>query len=222
MPAITDLQSLAHDAQIELFTLTGYNAQSRSESFRFCNHIGVTLGGIEYLPVACSIDGIQWTGEGSLPRPKLVVADTQKILSGIVYLYDGIEGSRLRVHRTLKRYLDGQEAADASAEPILAESFVVSQCTQEVPGVAMEFELCAPIDFIEESVPARPASASCPWIYRQGECGYSGAARFTIDNKRTLNPKLDQCAKSVTSCALRFGRNSILPFGGFPGIGRRG
>lgn len=222
MPVITDLQSLSHDAEIELFTLTEYNSQSKQESFRFCNHIGVVQGGVEYLPIACAIDGIQWTGEGSLPRPKLVVSDTQKILSGIIYLYDGIEGGKLKVHKTLRRYLDGQEAADANAEPILTESFVVSQCTQEVPGVGLEFELCAPIDLIDESVPARMAMTSCPWIYRgeDGHCPYSSKEMYTLDNKRTLNSKLDQCSKTVTSCALRFGRNSVLPHGGFPSLSR--
>jgi lambda family phage minor tail protein L len=224
VPIITDLQSLAHDAEIELFTLTGYNAQSPLEAFRFTNNFGVVQGGIEYLPIACAVEGIQYTGEGSLPRPKFVVADTQKILSGLVYFYDGIEGSTLRIHKTLKRYLDGQEAADPSAVKS-SDTFVVSQCTQEVPGVGLEFELCAPIDFVDESVPARPATPLCSFVYRLGDCPYSGSDMFTINNRRTLDPKKDQCAKSVTACSRRFNGgkangSAILPHGGFPSMRR--
>jgi lambda family phage minor tail protein L len=162
---------------------------------------------------------LQYTGEGSLPRPRLTVGDTSKIISGLVYFYGGIEGAKLTLRSTLKRYLDGQPTADPTAIKAM-DSFTVSQRTQEIPGQAIEFELAAPIDFVEESVPARHALPNCPWIYRGAECSYSGAARYTIDNRRTLDPAQDVCAKTLTACTKRFGRNAVLPFGGMPGLRR--
>lgn len=222
MPIAADLQALSHDAEVELFQLSGYNRQSPSESFYFVNGTGVSFGGIAYNPLACAISGVEYTGEGSLPRPRLTVADTQRIISGLVYFYGGIEGSQLTLRKTLKRYLDGGEAADASAIKSV-DIWQVSQCTKEIPGQVIEWELSSPIDLTSEVLPSRPLMRLCSWVYRSrdgtGNCPYTGTAMFTIDNKRTLDPKLDQCGKTVTSCTKRFG-NTVLPFGGMPGLVR--
>jgi len=219
MPITSDYQSLAHDAEIELFSIVGYNSLSPNETFYFCNHLGVSFNKIPYLPIECAIEGIQYTGEGSLPRPKLTVSDTKKILSSLMYFYGGIEGSKFTIQRTVKRYLDGQPYADATAIKF-SDSFKISQCVQEIPGVLLEFEMAAAIDFVDESAPSRPALPLCPWIYRGAECGYSRNQGWTIDNRKTNDPKKDVCAKTVTACAKHFGQNAVLPHGGFPGLRR--
>lgn len=221
MPIESDLQALSHDAEVELFQLSGYNRQSPLESFYFANGTGISFGGIAYIPIACSIDGIEYTGEGSLPRPKLTVSDTTRIISGLVYFYKGIEGCTLTLKKTLKRYLDGQPAADPAAIKT-TDIWVVSQTTKEIPGQMIEWELSSPIDFNDEMLPARPMMRLCGWVYRSAECGYTGSAMYTLDNKRTLDPRQDKCGKGVTSCAKHFGQNAILNHGGFVGTQRSG
>ncbi|MFM6392254.1 MAG: hypothetical protein ACKPFH_07225 [Dolichospermum sp.] len=41
---------------------------------------------------------------------------------------------------------------------------------------------------------------------------------YTINNVPTSNPALDQCAKTLTACEIRFGTAVDLPFGGAPGL----
>jgi lambda family phage minor tail protein L len=213
------LQQLEHDAVLTLFRMTNFNRRNLAETAYFTAGVGVVMGGVQYTPVNCELSGEEMSSEGSLARPKLRVDDTTKGISNLVYYYDGLEGARLAVYRTLKRYLDSETTADPAALR-LDGLYVISQRIQEIPGKMLEFELSAPIDFVDESVPGRPCGTKCPWVYRSAECSYVGTTYFTLDNKRTLDPSLDDCSKSVTACTRRFGKNSVLPFGGFPGLRR--
>lgn len=216
----TELEQLEHDTEIELFELSEFNPASPSEKFRFCNHDGVSFGGKAYSPLPCSLDGISYTSEGSLPRPKLKVSDAQQGVSSLMYLYGGFEGATLTIRRTLKMFLDGEATADASQEKP-HDVYMVSQKTQEVPGKFIEFELCSAIDFNEEQLPGRYLSQKCVASYRDATsgCPYSGKDMFTIDDKRTSNPRKDVCGKTTNSCQKRFGKNT-LPHTGFPGLRR--
>jgi lambda family phage minor tail protein L len=216
MPIISDLQSLSHDAEIELFELS--NVRGAIETYFFCNHYGVGFNGYAYLPIACEIEGIAYTSEGSAPRPKLRISDTGLVISTWVHDHEGLEGSTLTIKKTLKRYTDYGSDPDGSAVKT-TDVYTVSHRSQEIPGRVIEFELVSGFDFVNEILPNRRCMIKCPWIYRSAECGHTGAG-YTIANQPTSDPALDVCAKSLTACTKRFGKTAVLPYGGFPALGR--
>ncbi len=219
MALITDLQYLTIDSEIELFELSEYNPASPSDIFRFTNHVGVSFGGIAYTPLACEIEGIVYSAEGSLPRPKLRLSDASGYVSSLIYSFDGLEGAKITIRKTLKRYLDGQASPDSSQEKP-RDIFQISQRTQEIPGKIIEYELAAMIDFNDETLPRRICASTCMWRYRDANtCGYGGSAMFTITGASTTDPTKDICGKDISDCQKRF-PTGALPYGGFPSIRR--
>jgi lambda family phage minor tail protein L len=214
-----DLLSLDLDAEITLFQLSNFDPSNLSDTFNFCAYSGVSFGGITYNPLSCEVEGIKYSSDGGLPRPKLKVVDVGSLVSGLIYLYGGIEGATVTIRKTLKRFLDGEITADPTAEKP-RDIFVVSQITNLVPGAIVEIELSASFDFIDETVPRRMAARTCPWKYRGVECGWTGRY-FDINNRPTLDSKLDVCSKSIDACQKRFGKNAPLPFGGFVTLTRK-
>lgn len=223
MPIISDLQSLSHDAEIELFELTEFDRSDPFAAFRFCNGAvavtGTSFNGSLYQPIACEIDGIHYTSEGAAPRPKLRVSDAGVIISNLIHEHGGLEGSILTLRKTLRRYLDDQATADGTAVKT-TDIYTLSHVTQEIPGKVIEFELVSSWDFVEEILPNRRCIIKCPWIYRSPQCGYTGTAMFTIANQPTSDEDEDRCAKTLTACRKRFGNKATLPYGGFPGLQR--
>ena len=222
MPAeVNRIQELNQDAFVDLFEVSGYNPDSIFDSFRFTNHSGVQFGGKAYLPISCEIETIEYTSEGQQPEPTLSVADQDGIITDLILLYNNMEGASIKVIRTQVRYLDGQPQADPTA--ILTEAdFLIARREQHAPRELVRFALANPIEVDGARLPGRVCLRTCVWIYRDPDtCGYAGATRFTIDNRRTLVEAEDRCGKSIAACRLRFGNNAVLPFGGFPGLQRR-
>lgn len=215
---IRDLTDLEQGAEIELFQLSNYNPLSPYEFLAFSNCLGVVFQGISYVPIPCEIEGIEYKSEGALPRPKFRIADPNQLISGLILLHGGLEGAKITVLKTLKQFLDGQPTADPTAvKPV--DQYLVSHRVKEIPGHEIEFELCSFIDFVNESLPGRPCITKCPWTYRGPECGYTGPFR-NISGNPTTNKDKDRCGKRLTDCSKRFGKNTVLPFGGFVGLER--
>jgi len=59
----------------------------------------------------------------------------------------------------------------------------------------------------------------CQWIYRSDiGCHYDGSDYYDANDDSVTDLADDVCGKRLTSCQLRFGDGSRLPFGGFPGL----
>jgi lambda family phage minor tail protein L len=217
MPIVADLQKLSLDAEIYLFSLSGFNPLSPFESFNFSNCLGVTFNGVPYVAIAAQITGLSYTSEGSLPRPKLEVADPDGIITSIAYLYGGLEGATLEIKSTLKRYLDNGATPDPTALRI-TDSYQISQKIREVPGTGIEYELSSSIDVTEEYLPGRLAVNKCTAIYRNADtgCPYADPRMFNLNNRPTLNERADRCSKTIQGCEARFGKNAVLPWNGIP------
>lgn len=220
MTLISELQSLDLDTEVELYELTQFDPRSANDIFRFCAYSGVVFQGNSYNVLPCELEGLEYTAEGAFPRPKLRVSDAGQLITGLIYQHDGIEGAQITIRKTLRRFLDGQVNANPNAEKP-RDLFIVSQIIQSVPGKYIEFELCSPFDFVDETVPRRLACRTCFWRYRSEECGYTGRQGYDLFNRPVILAKNDKCAKTVDACQARFGKNTELPFGGFPGLSRR-
>lgn len=222
-----EMQSLAPSALIILFELD-LTPIGEADLFRF--HAGVNekmapvvWRGEEYLPMPIKASGYETNSQGTLPRPKVQIANADGIMSALVLSYDDLIGCRLTRRRTYARYLDavnfveGNPQADPEVE-FPPDTFYVNRLLSDVPEELTEFEL-APLTEVQGiKAPRRQVIGdTCSFRYRDPDtCQYAGAAMFDTDNNPTTNPVLDRCNHKTSGCLIRHPDQS-LPFGNFPG-----
>lgn len=221
-----EIQKLEHHAIIELYELDATSIGAPSVLFF---HAGTNSAsssiqwrGQIYTPFPIEITGFESSGAGRDARPKMRVANVTGVITALTSAYADLVGAKLTRVRTLAKFIDGATDADPTAE-FPRDLFFIERKTLE-NNVIVEFELVSGIDLEGKRLPSRLVFANiCPWIYRGVDCGYSGAAIAAIDDRLLTaeeianNPELDVCGKRLTSCKIRFGSTSPLPYGGFPG-----
>jgi len=227
-----DLSVLAPSAIIELFELRLDNSLHGSSNItRFHNGCnadltgGIVWDGNTYASVAIQAEGFEQSSSGSLPRPTLTVANTDGLITALlldvnaVTPHNDLTGAEVRRIRTLKRFLDGESAADPNAQWPVEIWYIDRKATENREVVS--FELASKFDLAGQFVPKRQLIANvCQWGYRSSECSYTGSNYWDADNNPTGSLASDRCGKSLTSCKLRFGTNAELPFGSFPSAGK--
>lgn len=202
--------------------------------------------GYQALPIEA--DGFEWNGQGSLPRPTLRASNVLGTLTALILtLPDGLEGAKVTRIRTLGRYIDNanfagvdallledgftllledggefrQEVVTQNPDPYAEfprEIYYIDRKSAETRDV-VEFELASVFDLAGVRAPKRQCVTRCQWVYRSAECSYIGSNYFDVNDNPVANLSQDVCGKRVDSCKARFGDNSRLPYGGFPGIG---
>lgn len=223
----SELQQLAPSAIIELFVLGG--AAVGLDPVRF--HAGtnglrapLVWQGQSYAPFPVQASGFEFSGNGQLPRPKLVVANLTGIISVLLLEFDDLLGARLTRRRTLAKYLDAvnfpdgvNPTADPSAE-FADDIYFIDRKATETREI-VEFELACAFDLQGLQLPRRQIIQNvCVWRYRGPECGYTGSAAFDALD-RPASAANDRCGKRLSSCRKRFGEHAELPFGAFPAAG---
>ena len=226
-----DLSGLALNAIIELFELHYDNTlHGSTDILRF--HAGsnadvdgnIVWSGNSYVRLPIKADGFEYTNTGTLPRPTLTVANLN---GGITALLLGVNattpgndltGAKIKRIRTLKRFLDGETAADPYATFPVEEWFVDRKASETRDVVS--FELASKFDLDNKQLPNRQVVANiCQWEYKSSECSYSGSDFFDVNDDSVSTTAQDKCGKRLSSCKKRFGDNGELPFGSFPGAG---
>ena len=226
-----DLSALAPDAIIELFELHyDSNLHGSSDILRW--HAGsnddvtgnIIWDGNEYARLPVNASGFEYTNSGQLPRPTLSVANTNSavtiLLIGVNMTTPGNDliGAKVKRIRTLKKFLDGEPAADPYATFPVEEWYVDRKATESRNLVS--FELASKFDLQNKKLPNRQVIANiCQWEYRSSECSYTGSNFFDINDFPAASLADDRCGKRLSSCKLRFGQNGELKFGSFPGAG---
>ena len=227
-----DLSVLAPDAIIELFELRLdddlHGSSNITRWHNGCNEAitgGITWDGNLYSSFAIKAEGFEQTSTGSLPRPTLTVANTDGLITALILdanavtAYNDLTGAEVRRIRTLKKFLDGESAADPHAQwPV--EIWYIDRKETENREV-VRFELASKFDLAGQYVPRRQIIANvCQWAYRSSECSYTGSNYWDADDESTGSLATDRCGKKLSSCKLRFGDNGELPFGSFPSAGK--
>ena len=124
----------------------------------------------------------------------------------------------MRRIRTLKKYLDGESAADPNARWPEERWFVDRKASESRDQVT--FELASKFDLAGQKIPKRQVIANvCQWKFRSSECSYTGTDYYDVNGNEVSTLAEDVCGKRVASCKLRFGDTAELPFGSFPGAG---
>lgn len=226
-----DLSGLAVDAVIELFELHYDNTLHGSTDVLYW-HAGsnadvtgnIAFNSNNYVRLPVKAEGFEFTNGGSLPRPTLTVANLDgavtALLIGVNLTTPGndLTGAKVRRIRTLKKFLDGETAADPYATFPVEEWYIDRKASESRDVVS--FELASKFDLTSKELPNRQVVANiCQWQYRSGECGYSGSNYFDVNNNSVSTLAQDACGKRLSSCKKRFGENNQLPFGSFPGAG---
>lgn len=225
---IVEINSLAPSAVIELFEIDFTPIGGTVVYF----HAGtnslrqpIVWNGQEYQPFPVEVTGFEVTGQGQLPRPKLRVSNYLSSITALILELGGdLVGAKVTRRRTLKKYLDAVNFAggvNPTADPTAAfpeDIFYVDRKSLENREV-VEFELASSLDLAGVRLPRRQVIQNlCAFIYRGGECGYTGTDYFDSNDNAVTEASQDVCGKRVSSCKARFGQNAELPFGGFPGV----
>lgn len=243
----SDQQNLAGDAIIELFAVGLDNAIPRGQSlalgrdeestlikrlttrtdaepvyFFFCNWEEtngnpVRFQGDDYLPLPYQASGFAISNEGVLPNPQLTVSNVGLTPTALINSFDDLLGFEITRRRVLAKHLDTGSDPDANAHWPDEKWFVQRKVSES--KLFVTFELSTPFDLDGVTLPKRRALRyACPWQYRGVECGYTGGPVADAKDQPTADPALDKCGKRVSSCTLRYGGSSDLPYGGFPGL----
>lgn len=183
--------------------------------------------GIDYEPLPITASGFEKNGRGEQPTPTLSMPATDLIIASVIAL-DDLRRARVTRWQLMEENLDnGSFPYDSYYPP---EIYRIQQKTRHntLTGI-IEWELSTGLDLWGDQIPRRPATQrTCMWRYRvwdggafnyqSATCPYSGNLLFNEDGIRVFNPALDKCGKGLGDCELRFGIQSPLPFGAFPGM----
>lgn len=229
----SEAQSLSPSAIISLFSLDTssiggpalhFVMQAQSES-------NVVYGGITFTAIDIKFSGMETSGAGALPSPKLSIANTDGVVQSIVNGFGDLNGCILRRVRTFARFLDGRPDADAAAF-FGPDVFRMDRKITDTSDT-IEWDLSASIDQEGKMIPGRIAVRdTCLWRYRawnqttssfdysKAQCPYAGAQSYDINDQPVIDNSKDVPSRRVGCCEARFGAGQPLPFGGFPGMAR--
>lgn len=187
---------------------------------------GVSFDGQVYSPFPIKTSDWEITSQGSLPRPKVSVANVNGLFSMLNLLYNDLLGTTVTRIRTYKRFLDGQSDADP-LQRFPLDIYKLEQKTRQDDEVC-SWDMRASMDIRGKQLPGRKIIQGwCSRKYRRyvngsfvyGSCPYAGSSYFTKNNQPTSDPAQDRCSKLLTGCSLRF-VNTALPTWAFPGVDR--
>ena len=226
-------QSLRPDGMVSLFRLDTTSIGGPVLHFVQSSFEGepVLYDGVEYLPTDVEFNGLETSGVGALPRPRLRLSNANGVWRGIVNTYGDLLGCMVYRFRTHERFLDGQPEADPLAYRG-PDVFLIERKASE-NSVFTEWELSASIDQEGKMLPGRQIIRNtCLFRYRAYQansgtfdysraiCPYAGDRYYDINDIEVFSPAEDVPSRRLSCCRKRFGNNNPLPFGGFPGAGR--
>lgn len=237
-----ELAKLNPSSIIELFEVkTSARLHGACEVYRFHSGVNaksvsghVVWGGNTYYAWPVEADGFEYSGQGSLPRPKVRIANVDGSITAVLLEVNQFShgsdllGAEVKRIRTLARFLDAVNfendvnpfGTPDSASSLPDEIYYIDRKSVETRDV-VEFELCSTFDLAGIRAPKRQTINNiCQWIYRGTDCGYSGTSYFDENDNSVSLESQDICGKRLTSCKARFGATNQLPFGSFPGVGK--
>jgi lambda family phage minor tail protein L len=154
-----------------------------------------------YYPLPIETSGWEMKGDGSLPRPKLLMANPQGLISDAIKRRGDLIGNTIIRKRIFMKFLDNENFPDnfnpfAIPDPNSRfddDIFTINRKTQE-NKYYIEWELVSPLELEDVQVPARTMIADyCPWQYRGEGCSYGKRSDFkeqavTMANQKAVTP----------------------------------
>jgi lambda family phage minor tail protein L len=228
LPLLGEIQSLSPDVVVELFVmdLTKFGV---GEVLRFHSGVNemsmpVVWQGNTYIALPIEAEGFDVSSKGTLPRPRIRVANIGGMFSSAVRESDDLIGCWITRKRTFAKYLDavnfpGGDNIYADPNQHFPDGLWIVEQKISENKYMLEWELSSAFDVQGVKLPFRQVvQNSCGWDYKSSECGYSGTSYFDSNDESCL-VAADYCSKRLKACKLRFG-NAVLPYGAFPGAMR--
>jgi lambda family phage minor tail protein L len=183
--AITDLLP---DTLIELFEIEMGDGRGLK---RF--HPGkiidrnIVLGGNVYPSLPIEATGFESRGDGSLPRPKLIIANPDGLISDLIKREDDMVGHHFKRIRIFLKFLDEvnfpemvNPFGNSDPESRFDDDVYVFNRKVSENKYFIEFELVSPLEVENYKLPARIMIANyCPWKYRGIGCRYGSRGDYT-------------------------------------------
>ena len=223
---VSELQAVAPSAIIEVFELAlDPNLHGASDIWRFhsgsnTNNNGALIwNGQSYMRYPIEFEGVEYSGKGTLPQPKLRLSNVMGTLTALLLAANSatpgndLIGAKLTRIRTLAKFIDAANWADnvnpyGTPEPNVEfprEVYFLSQKSAENRDV-VEFICSASFDLQGVNAPKRQCISNiCQWVYRGTECGYSEAVYYDANDTPVASSNLDVCGKRLSSCKVRYG-----------------
>ena len=138
--------------------------------------------GEEYAPFPIQSSGFESKGDGTLPRPKLMVSNQDFFVSNLIRRYNNLVGAKIVRKRTFLKFLDNRNFSDGknpygSADPASGledQVFFILRRSSENRAI-VEFELGSPLELENVNFPRRIVmSRYCSFHYRGNGCRYDG------------------------------------------------
>ena len=158
----------------------------------------IKFGGKTYPAVPVEIDGFEFSGKGTLPRPTLRVANVNNAITSLILLYNPL-AAKVRRIRTFAKFIDTTNFQNGVNPFFTKESDVEDALTTQngdtlteqsendtadpdskivetwyIDRISsenpqfVEFELAPRLDLTNLALPRRTIEEFCPWTYRGG------------------------------------------------------
>jgi lambda family phage minor tail protein L len=159
------------------------------------NYQNITLDGQEYTAFPIFMEGFEYDGKGSLPRPRLRAANVNGFVSAYILGGSSLINARFMRRRIFARYIDAVNFTNGvnpfgTPDPTAVypdDVFVVNRKVTENRQY-VEFELSTPLEIDNVMLPNRQIFAHiCGFKYRDSSCGYSGVP-VGDKNNRSFGP----------------------------------
>tara|TARA_R100001163_G_scaffold51512_1_gene38920 strand:+ start:2531 stop:3586 length:1056 start_codon:yes stop_codon:yes gene_type:complete len=203
-PLAEELLRLAPTAIIDLFEIElTESVNGVDDTLRY--HAGkngltedIKFGGKTYPAVPVEIDGFEFSGKGTLPRPTLRVANVNNAITSLILLYNPL-AAKVRRIRTFAKFIDTTNFQNGVNPFFTKESDVEDALTTQngdtlteqsendtadpdskivetwyIDRISsenpqfVEFELAPRLDLTNLALPRRTIEEFCPWTYRGG------------------------------------------------------
>lgn len=232
-----DIQTLRPDsAKIDLYSLnlTIFGGTVHRFTPGPADGASVFFAGYEYTPLPVKVEGMEWKGDGKMPRPKVSISNVTMAMAAEVAAYRDLEGAEFTRIQTFEKYLDGHADENPQATYPSDIFFVERKLHQD--GLFLQFELKALLDLEGIMVPARQVLPFCDHHYRvwngtgfdysMATCPYTDTDYYDETGAATTADK-DKCGHKLFDCRLRFpstnNPDDQLPARSmFPGVGNFG
>jgi lambda family phage minor tail protein L len=175
--------------------------------------------GVEYLPFPIQSSGFESKGDGSLPRPKLLVSNQDFFVSNLIRRYNNLVGAKVVRKRTFLKFLDNQNfsegknpygSADAAAGLEDQVFFILRRSSENRASV--EFELASPLEIENVTFPRRTVMARyCQFHYRGMGCGYKGQPIADENDQRIFGADIKLQSGLVRRTYLAIAPNNVSP-----------
>ncbi|KAF0812785.1 hypothetical protein IGB42_02628 [Andreprevotia sp. IGB-42] len=173
-----------------------------------------------FIPVPLQASGFEWAGDGSMPRPKLIIGNVNGAVTMMLESLGGdlVTGKvyRLRLktrHLDAVNFREGNPRADPAAHFPL-EQWEIKQKEGENWEV-VTLVLGSKTDLMGVTMPnSRITARTCTWRYKDtsGGCRWVPVPGKYFDvYNQPCTPDMDNCSHNEGGCKLRFGETAVLP-----------